>query len=116
VAGRSWEERVIYELRIYEAVPGRLPALHRRFRDVTTRIFARHGIQSVAYWEDVIGVSNRLTYILAWEDLAHRERAWNAFQADPEWQAARAQSEADGPIVARVISTLMKPTDYSPLQ
>jgi hypothetical protein len=107
---------MLYELRIYETVPGRLPALNRRFREHTLRIFARHGIKSVAYWEDLIGVSNRLTYILAWEDLTHRERAWNAFTSDPEWQEVRAKSEEDGPIVARVIATIMKPTDYSPLQ
>ncbi|HEX5414806.1 MAG TPA: NIPSNAP family protein [Chloroflexota bacterium] len=107
---------MIYELRIYETVPGRMGALNDRFRNHTLRIFERHGIRAVAFWEDVIGVSNRLTYILAWENLAHRETAWNAFQADPEWNAARAKSEESGPIVARVISTLMKPTDYSPLR
>jgi hypothetical protein len=107
---------VIHELRIYECVPGRLGALHERFRNNTLRIFARHGIKSVAYWEDYIGISGRLTYILEWEDLAHRQKAWDAFLADPEWQVARAKSEESGPIVARVISTLMKPTDYSPMQ
>lgn len=107
---------VIYELRIYETVPGRIGALNDRFRNHTVRIFERHGIRPVAFWEDVIGVSNRLTYVLAWENLAHRETAWNAFQADPEWNAVRAKSEENGPIVARVISTLMKPTDYSPMR
>ena len=107
---------MIYELRIYEAVPGRIGALHERFRNVTLRIFERHGIRSVGYWDDVIGVNNRLTYILAWENMAHRESAWESFQSDPEWIAARAKSEESGPIVARVISTLMKPTDYSPMR
>jgi hypothetical protein len=107
---------MIHELRIYECVPGRLGALNERFRTNTLRIFARHGIKSVAYWEDYIGISGRLTYILEWDDLAHRQRAWDAFTADPEWQVVRAKSEEAGPIVARVISTLMKPTDYSPLK
>lgn len=107
---------MIYELRIYETVPGRIGALNNRFRNVTLKMFERHGIKPVAFWEDVIGISNRLTYVLAWEDMAHRERAWNAFQVDPDWVAARAKSEEDGPIVAKVISTLMKPTDYSPLK
>jgi len=107
---------VIHELRIYDTCPGRMGALHERFQNHTLRLFQRHGIKPVAFWEDVIGISNRLTYVLAWEDLAHRERAWSAFQADPEWQAARAKSEESGPIVARVTSTLMKPTSYSPLQ
>lgn len=107
---------MLYELRVYETVPGRLPALNHRFRTVTLKLFQRHGVKPVAFWEDVIGINNRLTYILAWESLAQRERDWNAFATDPEWLAARAKSEEDGPIVARVISTIMKPTDYSPLQ
>ena len=107
---------MIYELRIYDACPGKMGALNERFQNHTLRIFQRHGIKPIAFWEDVIGISNRLTYVLAWEDMAHRERAWNAFQADPEWQAARAKSEEGGPIVARVTATLMKPTTYSPLQ
>lgn len=107
---------MLYELRIYETVPGRIGALNARFQNVTLRLFERHGIRAVAFWEDLIGLSNRLTYILAWEDLAHRDRAWTAFQSDPDWQAARAKSEEDGPIVARVISTIMKPTSYSPMQ
>jgi hypothetical protein len=107
---------MIHELRIYETTPGRLPALHNRFRNYTLGFFKRHGIRSVAYWEDVIGISSRLTYILEWDDLAHRDRAWTAFQSDPEWQQVRAKSEEDGPLVARVIATIMKPTDYSPLQ
>lgn len=107
---------MLYELRVYEVVPGRMAALNSRFRDVTLRMFERHGVKPVAFWEDQIGTSNRLTYILAWENLAQRERDWNAFASDPEWLAARARSEEDGPIVARVISTIMKPTDYSPLQ
>jgi len=107
---------MIHELRIYECVPGRIGALNDRFRNHTLRIWAKHGIKSVAFWEDYVGVSNRLTYILEWEDLAHRQRAWDAFAADPEWLAARAKSEESGPIVARVVATLMKPTDYSPLR
>lgn len=107
---------MIYELRIYEVVPGRLPNLHQRFATTTCNIFERHGIKPVAFWEDVVGVSNRMTYVLAWQDMADRERRWTAFQNDPEWIAGRAKSEEDGPIVARVISTFMKATAYSPLQ
>ena len=107
---------MIYELRVYEAVPGKLPALHRRFREVTCRLFERHGIKVVGFWETVVGTGNQLTYLLAYEDLGHRERAWHAFQSDPEWQAARAESEREGPLVARLTNTILRPTEYSPLQ
>jgi len=106
----------IHELRIYEAVPGKLPALHDRFRQITSKLFAKHGIKQVAYWDVVVGTSNQLYYILEWESLAEREVKWEAFLADPEWQAARAKTEAEGPLVARVVNMFLKPTDYSPLK
>jgi hypothetical protein len=114
--GQCGEEDVmLYELRIYECLPGRLPALHQRFREVTGRMFAKHGIEVVGYWEDVVGESNRLTYLVRWASMAEREQKWGAFISDEEWIAARARSEADGPIVARVRNTLLRPTDYSPV-
>jgi hypothetical protein len=115
----SYTARMLYELRIYECVPGRLPALHDRFRTTTMRKFGQHGIDVVGFWVDKYGISNRLTYMLRWESEADRERKWGAFTADPEWLAARAASEAPehgGPIVARVINTMMTATDYSPLR
>jgi len=105
---------MIYELRIYECVPGRLPALHQRFRDVTRHLLARHGIPVLGYWQDEIGESNRLTWMIRWESMAEREQKWEAFSTDPEWVAARTKSEESGPIVARVRNTFMRPTDYSP--
>jgi hypothetical protein len=70
----------------------------------------------VAFWEDIIGTSNRLTYLVSYEDLGHRDRAWTAFSTDPDWIAGRARTEENGPLVARVINTLMRPTEYSPLR
>ena len=105
---------MLCELRIYEVVPGRMPALHDRFARITGRMFDKHGIRVVGYWTDVIGHNDRLTYLVAWENLADRERRWTAFATDPEWIAARGQTEADGPIVARVVNTILQPTPYSP--
>jgi hypothetical protein len=107
---------VIYELRSYEVVPGRMPAMHARFRDHTLGFFRRHGIGVVGFWEAIVGTTNVLHYVLQFESLAHRERAWNAFMADPDWQRVRAESEKDGPIVARVRNELWRPTPYSPMQ
>lgn len=105
---------MLYELRVYEVVPGRMPALHDRFAKITHGMFEKHGIRVVGYWTDVIGRNDRLTYLVAWADLADRERRWTAFATDPEWIAARNQTEADGPIVARVSNTILQPTPYSP--
>ncbi|TAK22423.1 MAG: NIPSNAP family protein [Chloroflexota bacterium] len=110
---------MIYEMRVYICAPGRIAALHNRFRTTTTRKFREHGVKVIGYWTDKYGESNRLTYIVQWKDEAERTAKWGAFGSDPEWLAARAASEAPengGPIVANVINTLMTPTDYSELQ
>jgi hypothetical protein len=109
-------QMAIHELRIYDVLPGRMPAMHARFANVTSKLFAKHGIRVVAYWENLIGLSNQLIYLVEWENLAERETRWDRFGSDPEWLAARAASEADGPIVARVTNSILKPTAYSPLK
>ena len=64
---------MIYELRVYQPVPGRMPALLARFRDKTVAIWEKHGIRAVGFWTTLIGESsNKLTYMLAWESLADR--------------------------------------------
>ena len=108
---------MIYEMRVYEAIPGKLPALNARFANATLRLFARHGIVAIGFWTTYIGPSaNTLTYILAWDDLGARQQRWDAFQADPEWQAAKADSERDGPLLVQAQSIIMKPTEYSQMQ
>ena len=108
---------MIYELRIYDCLPGRLPALLRRFTDNTLAIWDRHGIRQAGYFTTVIGEnSNRLTYLLAWESLAERETKWAAFIADPAWHAARDASERDGQIIANISSQLLAPTAFSSVQ
>jgi hypothetical protein len=105
---------MLYELRIYEAVPGRLPDLNRRFDTITLKIWEKHGIKQAGFWTTLIGGSNQiLYYLLAWESLAERETKWGAFQVDPEWHSARAQTEANGPLVERVINEILAPTSFS---
>jgi hypothetical protein len=107
---------MIYEYRAYYALPGRMPDIQKRFADVTMKLFAKHGIKVIGFWDTVIGESNELVYICAFDDLAHRTKAWAAFQADPEWQAARKASEANGPLLERVVNKIWKPTSFSPIQ
>lgn len=106
----------LYELRVYETVPGRMPALNQRFQNHTSKFFEKYGIKVVGYWEAIIGTTNELTYMLEWESLAERERIWDAFGVDTDWLAVRAKSEESGPIVARVRSQILKPTSYSPMR
>ncbi|MEN6369684.1 MAG: NIPSNAP family protein [Thermotogota bacterium] len=105
---------MIHELRIYECVPGKLPALHKRFETITLKMWAKHGIRQVGFWTTLIGETNQtLTYLIEWESLAEREAKWTAFMCDPEWIAARAETEKDGPIVAKITNSILQPTSYS---
>jgi hypothetical protein len=105
---------MLYEARVYVAVPGKLPAINDRFAKHTLGFFQKHGIGVLGFWTDEIGASNQLTYILRFDSMADRETKWGAFQADPGWHQVRAQTEAAGPIVAQVLNTFMRPTPYSP--
>jgi hypothetical protein len=114
---REGSQTMLYELRIYECVPGRLPDLNKRFSTITLKIWERHGIKQAGFWTTVIGESNQtLYYMLQWDSLADREKKWNAFQADPEWHAARAKTEEAGAIVANVKNFILGPTPYSSVQ
>ena len=105
---------MIHELRVYRCVPGRLPALLKRFETITLGIWERHGIRQAGFWTTLIGDSNQdLFYLLAWESLAEREQKWGAFMADPEWISKRAETEKDGAIVANVHSQILQPTGFS---
>jgi hypothetical protein len=108
---------MIYELRIYDCVPGRLPALLNRFETVTLKLWDKHGIRQAGFWTTAVGASNNtLTYLIAWDSMAEREVRWKAFATDPEWLSAKAATEADGQIVANVANSFLQPTAFSSVQ
>ena len=105
---------MIHELRVYRAMPGRMPALLKRFETKTLKIWDRMGIRQAGFWTTMIGESHLdLFYLLAWESLEERQRLWSAFQADPEWQQALGESERDGIIVASAANSILVPTAFS---
>lgn len=105
---------MIYEMRVYRCLPGRLPALLKRFETVTLALWDRHGIRQAGFWTTAVGASNQeLTYLVAWDSMGEREERWNAFQSDPEWLEKRAESERDGPIVENITNSFLLPTMFS---
>ena len=105
---------MILEMRVYRCLPGRLPALMKRFDTLTLKLWDKHGIKQAGFWTVAIGESSTdLYYLLAWDSLADRDKKWAAFQADTEWQAKRAETEKDGPIVASVTNAILQPTSFS---
>jgi hypothetical protein len=111
------EENMIYETRVYRALPGRLPALLKRFETITLKLWEKHGIKQAGFFTTLVGESNQeLTYILVWESLADREKKWGTFATDPEWLAARAKTEEDGQIVSNIVNQLLVPTSFSAMK
>jgi hypothetical protein len=108
----------VFELRVYHANPGKLDALNARFRDHTNKLFDKHGITIIAFWTPTDGeqAKNTLIYVLAYPSREAATKSWKDFQDDPDWKAAKADSEKDGALVKNVDSTYMKPTDYSPIK
>lgn len=108
----------VFEIRTYTAPPGKLDALHARFRDHTLSIFKKHGMNSVAYFAptDEPKSKDTLIYILSFPSRDAATKAWAEFRDDPEWQRVSKESEADGRIVAKVDSVFAQATDYSPMK
>ena len=105
---------MIYEMRIYDCLPGRLPALLQRFSDHTLALWDKHGIRQAGFFTTLVGQNNQLlTYFIAWESLAEREAKWTAFTRDPDWLKARDASESAGQILANVSNELLVPTEFS---
>jgi hypothetical protein len=111
----------VFELRHYTAAPGRLEALHARFRDHTVRLFKKHGITNLPYWSPPAGekgAEDTLIYLLAHASVDAAKASYAAFGQDAEWQKARKESEekAGGSLTAPngVKSYFLEATDYSP--
>jgi NIPSNAP protein len=116
--GASNVPQHVFELRIYHANEGKMDALISRFGDHTDGIFKRHNMKSIGYWrpQDAPNSQNLLIYILEHPSREEARKNWAAFQADPEWKKAKADSERNGPLVDHVDSYYMDPTSYSALK
>lgn len=107
---------MIYEFRTYEVAPGRMGDLLDRFRNYTLKLFEKHDMKVIAFFNPVIGESsNHLNYILAFDNLNHRENSWKNFMADEEWKNVYKNSNTNGQIVIKVENKIFEPTDFSPL-
>ena len=108
----------VFEIRTYYTFPGRLPALHKRFREHTMKMFEKHGMTNIGYWtpQDSPGKDNTLIYVVSHASREQAKANWAAFIADPEWQKIAADSQLDGKIVEKIDSVFVDATDYSPVK
>src|SRR3954467_12294160 len=84
----------VFELRTYHTFPGRLDALHKRFREHTMKMFEKHGMTNVAHWtpQDSPAKENALVYVIAHASREAAKKNWEEFSADPQWKAIAAAS------------------------
>ena len=114
----------MFELRTYTATEGNLGHLNDRFKNHTIKLFEKHGMTNVAYWNVLKGQkgdANTLVYLLAHKSPEDAAKSFAAFRQDPDWVAAKKASEekAGGSLTVDktgVVSEFLKPTDYSPLK
>jgi NIPSNAP protein len=91
---------VIAELRMYTPAPGKDEALMRQLRDTSLGLFERHGITAHGPWFRELKKGRQVVYVLEFADEQDRATRWQAFLSDPDWKAAQAANEADGPLIA----------------
>ena len=116
--GGSKTSQHVYELRMYQVNEGKMDALIARFGDHTDAIFRRHNMKSIGFWrpEDAPYSQNLFVYILEHPSREEARKNWAAFQADPEWQKVKADSETNGALANHIDSYFMDPTSFSALK
>jgi hypothetical protein len=113
----------VFELRTYTATKGNLGHLNDRFKDHTIKLFEKHGMMNVVYWNVLKGHKGddtMLIYLLSHKSQEEAKKSFGAFGKDQDWVAARKASEAKagGSLTEKggVVSEFLVPTDYSPLR
>lgn len=101
----------VFELRVYHAMPGKLPALESRFRNETAQLLAKHNLNVAGYWIS----DDSFIWIVAHASREDAKKNWDALRADPEFLET-VKSEQAEKLVEKVDSTYMRPTDFSPMK
>ena len=108
------EDGPVFEMRTYYANEGKLEDLLTRFRDHTVALFEKHGMENVGYFVPEENPDNILVYFLSYPSREARKASWKGFGSDPDWKAAFEASKVNGKLVAKVESSFLSLTDYSP--
>lgn len=109
----------IFELRTYESVNEKASRRKiKMFDDGEIGIFRRLGMTPVFFGQTLVGRNlPNLSYMLAFDDLAARERLWRNFGADAEWQKLRVQPGlSDAEIVSSISNMILRPLPFSPIR
>jgi hypothetical protein len=112
--GRADRNRV-FELRVYHAVEGKMPALESRFRNTTSKLLAKHNLNVVGYWISDDDKDNTFIWVVAHASKEEATKNWAALGGDPAFQEMIKSEQAEK-LVQKVDATYMHPTDFSPMK
>ena len=103
---------MIYELRVYSCIPGKLPALLKRFATMPSKFGPKHGIKQAGFWTCSLAKQQRPGLPVGGSPLAEREQKWNDLPGRPEWHQARDASEKDGPLIGQHRKQFLRPMSF----
>lgn len=105
----------LFELRVYYASEGKLPDLMNRFQNHTLKYFDQYNMRLEGFWLPLgENKENKLVYLLSYPSREARDKSWKEFMSDKGWITVMKNSAVNGEIVAKVESTFLKTTDFSP--
>ena len=109
----------VFELRVYQS--NNSSTLRRKIKQMEEGVyplFKKLGMRPVFSGAAIAGRDlPNMTYLLGYDDLAHREKAWAAFLADPEWVKLRsAPGNSNAEILSNITSILLSPTPFSAIK
>ena len=108
VAGKSR----LFELRTYESHSKKANKKKiEMFNEGELALFRRHGLAPVFFGETLIGSKQpNLTYLLAYDDMAAKEKSWAGFISDPEWKKlSTTPGYTNAEIITNISSVFLKP-------
>jgi hypothetical protein len=126
IAGIGWgvsaqrSSDQVFELRMYEAMPGKRDALSERFHEHTMAMFEKAGMTNVGYWTASPGDASDdlFIYMLSYSSREARDETWARLAEDPDFQReiiAEERSE-ELKLVSTIDARILVPTSYSPLK
>lgn len=115
VTTESGFQNALFELRTYYCFPDKFPNIVARFRDHTRKLFEKHGMKNIAYWQTVETGNEqpKLVYIVAHKNADAAKVSWENFRADPEWKKVSEESQVNGKIVEKIVSVYLSPLSFS---
>jgi hypothetical protein len=107
---------ILSDLRVLQAAPGKLDALHARLRDHQIPLLEQHGVFTQAVFSPPGENPDQRVYLLtAAEGLQTMEEGWAGLREDPQWLEVVAETEEAGKLVTHEDYQRLVKTNWSPV-